>query len=231
MTNLVFALFLALLLLCASAINAQTVQSMKEVDDILDRYEQKAWEVEKEASAKLSKLQSELKMELQKLQEKLTQESKLDEAILVREVLNKVGKVRPLRVLNHPTAKDFLLAASDDTIKEATAKGYAIKNIFVGYVLDNPTENTVPLMTLVRRDRDDYFNTATSEGLNSAQGVYDNLRIEGHIFPKRQPGTSPIYLFVNEGDNATLPDTKDADFAMGQYRKIRIEGWIIKSDK
>jgi hypothetical protein len=231
MSNLRLVLLVLFVLAGTTAANAQAVKAVKEVDDILERYEEKAWAIDKEASVKLSKLRDELKGELQKLQEKLTQESKLDEALFVREVIGKIGKVRPLRVLFHPTSKDYLLAASEETIKEATGKGYVVKNIFVGYVLDEPNENTVPLMTLVHRGRDDYFNTATQEGLDAGQYDYDDLRIEGHVFAKRHPGTTPIYLYWNNKDNATLPEIKDPDFWAAGYRRIRIEGWVLKSDK
>lgn len=203
----------------------------KEIDAILDKYEQKKWEAEKEAAAKLSKLQDELELELGRLSEKLNKGGKLDDAIVVRDVIRKMRRLRPLRILYHPTSKDYLLAATDETIQEATAKGYAVQNTFVGFVLSEPNEQTVPLMTLFWKHGDDFFNTATKEGIATGQFEYDNLRIEGHIYPNRLPGTSPLYLYWNGKDNATMLDVKDPSFFANGYRKVRLEGWVLKSDK
>lgn len=203
----------------------------KEIDAILDKYEQKKWEAEKEAAAKLSKLQDELELELGRLSEKLNKGGKLDDAIVVRDVIRKMSRLRPLRILYHPTSKDYLLAATDETIQEATAKGYAVQNTFVGFVLSEPNEQTVPLMTLFWKHGDDFFNTATKEGIATGQFEYDNLRIEGHIYPNRLPGTSPLYLYWNGKDNATMLDVKDPSFFANGYRKVRLEGWVLKSDK
>jgi hypothetical protein len=165
------------------------------------------------------------------LSEKLNKGGKLDEAIVVRDVIHKISRLRPLRILYHPTSKDYLLAATDETIQEATAKGYAVQNTFVGFVLSEPNEQTVPLMTLFWKHGDDFFNTATKEGIATGQFEYDNLRIEGHIYPNRLPGTSPLYLYWNGKDNATMLDVKDPSFFANGYRKVRLEGWVLKSDK
>ena len=132
----------------------------------------KKWEAEKEAAAKLSKLQDELELELGRLSEKLNKGGKLDDAIVVRDVIRKMSRLRPLRILYHPTSKDYLLAATDETIQEATAKGYAVQNTFVGFVLSEPNEQTVPLMTLFWKHGDDFFNTATKEGIATGQFEY-----------------------------------------------------------
>lgn len=231
MLRLIIFFFLLGCISFSAKLNAQDPEVAKEVEAILGKYEIKKWEIEKDANAKMAKLQDDMKAELGRLQEKLTKTNKIDDALFVRGIVGRFERIRPLKVLLNPTTKDYLLAATDETINEATAKGYAVQNIFVGFVFSEPNENTVPLMTLFHKHRADFFNTATKEGLTTAQYEYDNLRIEGHIYPNRKPGTVPLYLYWNDKDNATLSDIADPDFFRQGYRKVRLEGWVLKADK
>ncbi|WP_296380147.1 hypothetical protein [Winogradskyella sp.] len=137
--------------------------------------------------------------------------------------------------------KDNLTTASEKGKKAAKAAKYR----FVrqdGYVLSkasNVEGKSVPLYLYYNKTRRDYFTTATTVGIKSANSAgYVKIGLEGYVLQtvnsKFKHLYKPLWLYYNNSrkDNFTIATSKGMKAAEAAgYRKVRIEGYIRINNK
>ncbi len=144
--------------------------------------------------------------------------------------------------LNHywsSTRMDNLITATTEGKNAALGAKYRFVRLD-GYVLEeasNTEGQAVPLYLYYSKTRSDNFITATPEGIRDAEaGGYQRVRIEGYVLktvkPEYQHLYQPLWLYYNNQrkDNFTIATLQGMNTAeAGGYRKVRIEGYILKA--
>ncbi len=156
----------------------------------------------------------------------------------------------PLKTYRQGAGNDTFAVATPLGEQAAQAAGYRPVRI-EGYLFSHPRPGTVPLKLFSHRgstpatavrlpDRiaamhqcrlSDDLTAATPAGEREALAAgYEFVRVEGYIYPNRQPGTVPLKLFwhIGRNDNLTTATAEGEREALAAgYQFIRIEGYVF----
>ena len=100
-----------------------------------------------------------------------------------------------------------------------------------GWLFAKQAPQTVPLQLYWNASRNDFFTTASADGINSAVAAgYTFVRTQGYVYRTQQPGTIPIYTLWNAASQDNLltsqPGTQMWALANG-YSYVRVEGYVF----
>ncbi len=213
---------------CGFGANCSAQGVSPEAAAIVSGFAKESEIIQRKADEQIAKSKRKAISDLDELKSRLTKSGKLEDAVAVRDLIRKLEGVLELGLYQQPETKDYLSAASQETIDEASKKGYKLISI-QGLIHAEQAPNTIPLLTYWDDVRNDYATFATQDGIDSVKNSsYRLLRLEGYVYPKRVPASLPIVLFWNGKDNASVTESLQPELERMAFKRKRVECWIDK---
>jgi len=184
--------------------------------------------IQRKADEQIAKSRRKAINELDEVKSKFTKSGRLEDAVAIRDLIRKLEGFLEIGLFQHPETKDYLSAASRETIDEASKKGYKLLSI-QGLIHAEQAPNTIPLLTYWDEARNDYATFATQDGIDSVKNsTYRLIRVEGYVYSRKVPSSLPFVLFWNGKDNVTVAESLQSELEKLAFKRKRIECWIDK---